>query len=123
MTSVPGFARFGTTLVVTIPNVQLRDAETVQRLKEAILLELNEDSLQDVVLDVGAVEFVGSVAFLAFLANRRERPVNKIFLCNLRENVREVFVLCRLLGDAEHSQAPFLEATSVAEAIEYLTNA
>jgi anti-anti-sigma factor len=120
MNSVPDFARFGSTLVVTIHDVQLRDTESVQQLKEAILAQLKEGSVQNVVVDAAAIEFVGSVGFLAFLAIRRQRTVDRIFLCNLHENVREVFALCRLLATANYLEAPFLEAKSVAEALKQL---
>jgi anti-anti-sigma factor len=120
MTSEPEFARFGSTLVVTIHDARLEDTEIVQRLKVAVLAQLKEGSVQNVVLDVAALEFVGSIGFLAFLAIRRQRTVDRILLCNLQENVREVFALCRLLSGANYPRAPFLEAKSVAEALKQL---
>lgn len=114
------FAEFESTLVVTLHEQRLRDSDTVQRVRESILERLKSDLVQNVVLDLGKVEFVGSIAFLAFLSIRRFPTVNKIMLCNLHENVREVFVLCRLLAGANNPAAPFTEVESVAEALKQL---
>jgi len=114
------FAKFESTLVVTLLEPQLRDAFTVQQVKESILAQLKDASVQNVVLDLGKVEFVGSIAFLAFLGIRRFPTVDKILLCNLRENVREVFVMCRLLAGANNPSAPFTEVESVADALKHL---
>ena len=114
------FAEFDSTLVVTLHELRLRDSETVQRVRDAILARLKDGSVQNVVLDLSHVEFVGSIAFLAFLSIRRYPTIDKILLCNLRENVREVFVLCRLLAGASNPAAPFTEVESVAEALKLL---
>ncbi len=114
------FAVFDSTLVATLHDVRLRDVDTVQRVREAITERLKDGSVQNVVLDLANVEFVGSVAFLAFLGIRRFPTVDRIVLCNLRENVREVFVLCRLLAGASNPSAPFSEAESVADALKQL---
>lgn len=114
------FAKFESTLVVTLHEPKLRDAATVQLVKDSILAELKDGSIQNVILDLCHVEFVGSVAFLAFLGIRRFPTVDKILLCNLRENVREVFVMCRLLSGANNPSAPFTEVESVAAALKHV---
>ncbi len=111
---------FDSTLVVKILEVQLRDIAVVQKVRSEIESNLKDGSIQNVVLDLSAVDFVGSVAFLAFLAIRRFPTVDKILLCNLREHVREVFVLCRLLNGAGNERSPFTEVASVADALKLL---
>ncbi len=66
---------------------------------------------------LGGCRLCRSVAFLAFLAIRRFPTVDKILLCNLRDHVREVFVLCRLLNGTGTERSPFTEAASVADAL------
>ncbi len=114
------FAKLDSTLVVTLHESHLRDALIVQQVKESILAQLKDGSVQNVVLNLGNVEFVGSIAFLAFLGIRRYPTVDKILLSNLRANVREVFVMCRLLAGANNPAAPFTEVESVADALKYL---
>lgn len=107
-------------LIVTVVEQQMRDLQVVQRVKQEILEAIQLNDIRNVILDLSRVEFVGSVAFLAFLSIRREPGVGRVFVCNLTEPVREVFSLCKLIPGPHNPTAPFEEATSVEGALELL---
>ena len=96
---------------------ELRDTEAIQRLKDELLTAVTLAKPRNVVLDLGQVTFIGSVGFLVFLRVRREPGVGRIVLCNLAEQVRGAFLICRLIPDRNHPSAPFEEAGTVAEAL------
>lgn len=107
----------GSTLVAKIGTTELRDTEAIQNLKEDLLTAVCRAKPRNVVLDLGQVTFIGSVGFLVFLRVRREPGVERILLCNLGEQVRGAFLICRLISDANHPAAPFEEAPTVAAAL------
>jgi hypothetical protein len=65
------------------------------------------------------VDFIGSIGFLAFLGIRRAPGIENAILCNLNENVKELFLLCRLIPSDKQSNAPFQVAASVPFALEW----
>jgi hypothetical protein len=67
---------------------------------------------------MGRVEFIGSIGLLAFLGIRRLPDIENVVLCNLDENVKEIFMICRLISNDKMSKAPFQLATSIEYALE-----
>lgn len=108
----------GSTLVVTILADQVRDMSVSQKLREEIISQFKSSGANSIVLDFSHVRFIASVAFLAFLGVRRQEGVKRIFVCNLDENIREVFAICKLIPTANHATAPFEEAASIPQALE-----
>jgi anti-anti-sigma factor len=106
----------GSTLVATILEQRMRDAASVQQIKDEMLSAITATTPTAVIIDLQNVEFVGSVAFLVFLSVRRQPSVQRIILCNMLANVREVFQLCKLIPGPHNSSAPFEVAGSVADA-------
>jgi anti-anti-sigma factor len=100
-------------LVFSILESKMRDLATVNQIKEAMVIAVREASPHRVIIDLQHVEFIGSVGFLAFLALRREPGVESIILCGITPNVREVFLLCKLIPDETMHKAPFQVADSV----------
>lgn len=107
----------GPTLVATIRIAELRDSDAVQQLKEELLAAVTLAQPRNVVLDLSQVKFIGSVGFLVFLRVRREPGVGRIVLCNLGEQVRGAFLICRLVPNEANRLAPFEEAATVEEAL------
>jgi anti-anti-sigma factor len=107
----------GSTLIAKIKLAELRDTDAIQQLKDDLLAAVTLAKPRNVVLDLSQVRFVGSVGFLVFLRIRREPGVGRIVLCNLGEQVRGAFVICRLLPNETNRLAPFEEAGSVEEAL------
>jgi anti-anti-sigma factor len=101
------------TLVLSILESKMRDLATVNEIKDAMVIAVREASPNRVIIDLQHVEFIGSVGFLAFLALRREPGVENITLCGIMPNVREVFLLCKLIPDQTMQKAPFQVADSV----------
>jgi anti-anti-sigma factor len=105
------------TLVVTVLVEQLRDISVVQSLRDGILSAIETSQASNVVIDLQNVKNIGSVAFLAFLAIRRQSGIDRIVLCNLSELLQELFQMCKLIATSGGKSAPFEQAANVTEAL------
>lgn len=101
------FQREGEYLVATILEERLRDIGVVNQLREEFLAEVNSNPTKLVVLNLRHVTFVGSVAFMAFLAMRRGPGVERVMLCEVDPNVKSVFEICKLIPTGDRPTAPF----------------
>ncbi len=119
--SLVTFASYGSILVATIEAAQMRDFNLVQEIKGALIKGITEGKPRQVVLDLRNLEFIGSVGFLAFLAARRLPGVEKIILCEMRDNVRDTFSLCRLVSENPGDQVPFIARQTVESALASLS--
>lgn len=108
------------TLVLTILTDQLRDFDVVQKVKEAMLVSVKAANPSAVVLDLKHVHLLGSIAFLAFLAIRRQGHVERVVLCEMTGLVQELFTICRLIPSEGHPTAPFETAKTVDAALAQL---
>ena len=97
----------GHAVVATILEERMRDYQRIEQIKEELLSVFGTEACKHAIIDLCRVRFVGSVGFLAFLAVRRLAGVENVVLCNLDESIRELFLICRLISDTEHTQAPF----------------
>lgn len=105
------------TLVIELLPKNLRDAAVAQRLQQEMVSAVVSSDPQHVVIDFSAVEMIGSIAFLAFLAVKRQGRVSRVVIGSLRPIVRESFEVCRLVRSESQPAAPFELAESVADAI------
>ncbi len=96
---------------------KLRDLNQVQEIKQVLLSAVAEHKPTNIVIDFQNIEFIASIGFLAFLAVRRESGIEQIALCGLQDNVREVFMLCKLISSSNDSSSPFAAFSTVQEAI------
>jgi len=112
-------------LVLTITDKHLRDEKPCAELRGELLASLAETGAKKVVVDLGQVEVVSSVAFRPLLSLRRavEDAGARMVLCNLSEMVAEVFHVTRLLISGKSSVAPFEAKPDVASAIAFLNDA
>jgi anti-anti-sigma factor len=94
-------------LVIEIAVQQIRDPDTVYALRDEMLSLIDSAGTNHLVLDFQRVTFVGSVAFLAFLAVRRRLKDGRIVICNLSDSIRLVFEICRLISKDASSTAAF----------------
>ena len=104
-------------LVAKIVVPQMRDAEVVNKIRDELIAAIRQEKPKGIVLNLGELQFVGSVGFLAFLSARREASVQKIVLCHVQPNVREIFAICRLISDSLTDQSPFYVQPDVPSAI------
>ncbi len=107
----------GSVLVVHVLPEQLRDFSVVQALREGVIAAIEQTNVKHVVIDLSRVKHLGSVAFLAFLAIRRQSGIDRIVLCGLSEFVQELFRMCKLIASTGGKSAPFEQAATQAEAI------
>ena len=110
---------FENILVVSILAETMRDQEVVNRIRDSMSAVVGQANCNSLIIDVDHVQFIGSIGFLAFLAMRRIPGVQSIVLCNLQPNVRELFLLCRLIPHSNEESAPFNEATTLPSALEW----
>lgn len=108
----------GTVLIVDVIPEQLRDISVVQSLREGVIAAIEQTNVKNVVIDLSRVKHIGSVAFLAFLAIRRQSGIDRIVLCGLSEFVQELFRMCKLIATPGAKSAPFEQAATRQEAIE-----
>ncbi len=106
-----------TVLIATLTLPKLRDLSVSNEIKQALLSAIAQHKPTSVVIDLRHVEFIASIGFLAFLAVRRESGVERIALCEFRENVKEVFLLCRLISDTNDPKVPFLSYATLPNAL------
>ncbi|MCC6508676.1 MAG: STAS domain-containing protein [Pirellulaceae bacterium] len=107
----------GQVLVVNVLVEQLRDITVVQAMREGVIAAIEESQTKNVVIDLSNVKHIGSVAFLAFLAIRRQGNVDRIVLCNLSEFVQELFRMCKLIATGNGKSAPFEQTANRTDAI------
>ncbi len=117
-TPVLEVTQHGTTLVLKICREQMREFDVVQGVKEAMLAEVQKHQPSVVVLDLRSVQLLGSIAFLAFLAVRRQPSVKRVVLTEMSNLVHELFAICRLIPTEGHAHAPFETARTVDAALE-----
>lgn len=107
----------GTALVVDVLPEQLRDFSVVQALREGVIAAIEQTKVKHVVIDLSRVKHIGSVAFLAFLAIRRQSGIDRIVLCGLSEFVQELFRMCKLIASSDGKNAPFEQAATRQDAL------
>ncbi len=107
----------GHVLVVNVLVEQLRDITVVQAMREGVIAAIEESQTKNVVIDLSNVKHIGSVAFLAFMAIRRQGNIDRIVLCNLSEFVQELFRMCKLIATGNGKSAPFEQAVNRTDAI------
>jgi anti-anti-sigma factor len=108
-------------LVLAITHTQLRSTEfdVVESLREEMLQALAESKASKVVVDLSAVQQVGSASFRPLLSLRRKlhEANGHLILCGLQPDVREVFLVTRLIDPTGSSAATFGAAPDVASAL------
>ena len=105
------------TLVLKFATRHLRTPEVSHAVRDELVSAVNDSQATNFVLDLEQVEFVGSVAMLAFLSLRRLADVDRIVMCNVADKVKSVFVVCDLLTDDPQRKSPFEHVATVDEAV------
>ena len=103
-------------VTVTLLAEKLREPQVVEMVKKEMLAAVQSGNAQSVIIDFRNVTFVGSMAFLAFLAVRRQIGGGRIVLCEMSPEITEIFTVCRLIPANGNHNAPFEVAGSISEA-------
>jgi anti-anti-sigma factor len=108
-------------LVLVITHAQLRSTEfdVVEALRDELLQAVADAKTNKVVVDLSAVEQVGSASFRPLLSLRRKlnESSGQLLLCGMQPDVREVFLVTRLIDADGTLAATFGAAPDVASAI------
>jgi anti-anti-sigma factor len=110
----------GNGIVLTILASHMRDINVVNQIREAMLEAVAGSQCKNAIIDVNQVQFIGSIGFLAFLAVRRAEGIENVVLCNMSDNLKELFSICRLIPVNDSSSAPFRVAGTISEALDSL---
>ena len=93
--------------VIGINETQMREANKCYQIRDEMLSALESIDSDHVLIDLSSLEFVGSIAFLAFLGVRRARSEGRIILCGLSPSIHDSFRLCNLVSDDPNSPGTF----------------
>ena len=106
-------------LTVTAPQVRSGDFELVDTLRQEMLDAVGQNRPRKVVVDLSAVEYLGSGGFrpLLSLRKRLQESRGEMLLCGLGPDVHEVLLTSRLINAAGSSDAPFGVAPDISQAI------
>jgi anti-anti-sigma factor len=101
-------------LTVTSPQLHSTEFDMIDGLRDEMLAAVGEAKASKVVVDLSAVEQLGSASFRPLLSLRRKLHDTKgeLLLCGLQPIVRDVFLVTRLIDNAGSAAAPF---TAVAD--------
>ena len=96
-------------LTVTYPQIRSGDFELVDAVRQEMLDAVAQDGTGKVIVDLSAVEYLGSGGFrpLLSLRKRLQESGGDMLLCGLTPDVREVLLTSRLINAAGSSDAPF----------------
>jgi anti-anti-sigma factor len=106
-------------LAITEHQVRSGDFELVDALRQEMLEAAGHAGARKVVVDLSAVEYLGSAGFrpLLSLRKRLQEVRGEMLLCGLGPEVHEVLLTSRLINAAGTSDAPFEVAPDLAQAI------
>lgn len=109
-------------LAVTQPQIRSGDFALVDALRQEMLDAVGHDKGCQVVVDLSAVEYLGSGGFrpLLSLRKRLQEGGGDLLLCGLGREVHEVLLTSRLINAAGTADAPFAVAPDVPHAVAHL---
>jgi anti-anti-sigma factor len=112
-------------LVLSVTQTHLRstDFDVVDVLRTQMLEAVQKAGAARVVVDLSAVDQFGSAGFRPLLSLRRHlhEKNGQLLLCGLHPDVREVFLITRLIDTEGSSAAPFGVAADAKSAVARLT--
>ncbi len=112
-------------LVLTVSPKEVSDPEVSYALRDEMTSRIDASGCRNVVIDLLAVDFIGSVGLLALLGVRRRlnESDGRVVLCNISELIRQMLAACRLISTDGSQPAVFETATTLDEALSRLAAA
>jgi anti-sigma B factor antagonist len=106
-------------IAITEPHLRSIQFDTVDALREDMLAAHEASGATRVVVDLSNVTQFGSASFRPLLSLRRRLTESNghLILCGMQPDVREVFLVTRLIDEQGSSAAPFAVAADVSAAI------
>ena len=106
--------------LIRITTGHLREPQVCYGVRDEIQSALDPTQTEHVLLDMQDVEFVGSIAFLVFIALRRLLPTGQIVLCGMTPPIKDAFRASHLISESPHTRGPFDFAPTVDAGVEQL---
>jgi anti-anti-sigma factor len=110
-------------LILTVDLNQVKDYVLAEELRFELIHAVKRSTRQKIVVDLQRMEFMTSLACVAFLglkAGVREHG-GRLMLCNLSEFIRKVFNAKRLLSPSYYGSVAFEEADTLEDALQRLS--
>jgi anti-anti-sigma factor len=106
-------------VVLSITDAKILGDEVADELRDQLLAVVVQSGCHTVILDFSAVTFLSSSGFRPLLSLHRllRQHEGKLLLCGLREDVREIFEVTRLITTKPSVKAPFEVHDTVPEAV------
>ena len=106
-------------LVVKITEAQIRGETLADQLRDELLAAATQTEAVFVVLDMQAVTFLVSTGFRPLLSLNRylHSKGGRLVLCNLNENIREIFEQTRLISTSGSTHVVFEVQPDVPSAV------
>ena len=111
----------GGLLVVDILQPEIREASQAYACRDEMIKLIDPTTNRDVVIDLGRVQYIGSVGLVALLGVRRHLDGGRIVLCDMKPAVHDIFFISRLIPRTESETAPFEAAPTREAALQALT--
>lgn len=99
----------GDALILTPLVSELRDSGLCYEMRDEMINATQDTPHKRVVIDMRNVDFVSSIGVLVFLNLRRAAPPQeaKIVFCNLTDNLKGMFQICKLISETDEPATPF----------------
>lgn len=112
-------------LKVSPPELRSGDFELIDVLRQELLAAVALNGARKVIVDLSAVQYVGSAGFRPLLSLRKklQETGGEMVLCGLCGDVRDVFLSARLINAAGTNAAPFGVVADTAAAVTRLAAA
>ena len=111
------FESHNSTLVINVITEELSAPEECHGLRDEIVALVDREQPRNVILNLSRIKFIGSMGLLGFLTLARRTELDRILLCELSENVKGMFVACRLVSEDPAQPLAFGLATTVDDAL------
>ena len=102
-------------LIIRITATEIRTAQDSQSLRDELLGFVDQMGKTQVVVDLGAVQFIGSAGLLGFLSLRRrvsQDAQGEVVLCCVSDDLLVLLQVCRLIPSEPGQPAAFQLAPS-----------
>ena len=111
-------------LVLEVVHNRLRDYDLCNELGKELEDAFHASPCEHVAVDLRNVELIASVGYMPLLglSGNVQRSGGQMAVCNMSENVADVFATTRTLINPRQHDAPFLGANDLESAIVQLTS-
>lgn len=110
-------------LVISITTEEISGFEVAQSLRNELVAVIEKENPTDLILNLSQVNYIASMGLVGFVTIRKVSTINRIILCELAPQIRELLILCKLLQTTNAGESLAFEyAETVFDAYDLLQN-